>query len=95
MPEKELIEEAEERSAPAPNVVYEAVLLEGRDELRRTNGALLFSGLAAGLSMGFSLMTEGLLRAGLPETEWRTIVARLGYSMGFGIVGLGRQQLFT
>jgi formate/nitrite transporter FocA (FNT family) len=95
MPEKELIEEAEERSAPAPNVVYEAVLLEGRDELRRSTGALLFSGLAAGLSMGFSLATEGLLRAGLPDTQWRTLVARLGYSMGFLIVVLGRQQLFT
>jgi len=95
MPEKELIEEAEERSAPAPNVVYEAVLLEGRDELSRTTSSLFFSGLAAGLSMGFSLATEGLLRAGLPDTQWRTLIARLGYTMGFLIVVLGRQQLFT
>ncbi|MFN2546550.1 MAG: formate/nitrite transporter family protein [Myxococcales bacterium] len=95
MPEEKLIEEAEERSAPAPNVVYEAVLLEGRDELKRSTPSLFFSGLAAGLSMGFSLATEGMLRAGLPGASWTTLIARLGYSMGFLIVVLGRQQLFT
>src|SRR5436305_10966466 len=93
--EKQVMQEAEERSAPAPNVVYEAVLLEGRDELSRKSSSLFFSGLAAGLSMGFSLATEGLLRASLPDTSWRTLIARLGYSMGFLIVVLGRQQLFT
>jgi formate/nitrite transporter FocA (FNT family) len=45
--------------------------------------------------MGFSLMTEGLLRAHLPDTEWRTLVAKFGYSIGFVVVVLGRQQLFT
>ena len=94
-PPKELVEEAEERSAPAPNVVYESVLLEGEDELARGTGALLFSALAAGLSMGFSLATEGLLRAALPEASWRPLIAKLGYSIGFLIVVLGRQQLFT
>src|SRR5947209_4239933 len=90
-----LKEEAEERSAPAPVVVYEAVLMEGHDELKRSAASLLFSALAAGLSMGFSLVTEGLLRAHLPETMWRPLVAKLGYSVGFLIVVLGRQQLFT
>ena len=94
-PPKELVEEAEERSAPAPNVVYESVLLEGQDELSRGTGSLLFSGLAAGLSMGFSLATEGLLRAALPDASWRPLITKLGYAMGFLIVVLGRQQLFT
>ncbi len=31
------------------------------DELERTNSALAWSGLAAGLSMGFSLLSEGLV----------------------------------
>ena len=94
-PEQKLAEEAEERSAPAPNVVYESVLLEGQDELKRKTGSLFWSGLAAGLSMGFSLATEGLLQAGLPDAGWRSLVTKLGYSMGFLIVVLGRQQLFT
>ena len=95
MPDEKVVEEAEERSAPAPSVVYESVLLEGRDELRRGTSSLFFSGLAAGLSMGFSLATEGLLRASLPAAPWAQLISRLGYSVGFLIVVLGRQQLFT
>jgi len=94
-PPEELKEEAEERSAPHPSVVYEAIYSEGRDELQRAGSSLFFSGLAAGLSMGFSLISEGLLRAFLPDAPWRPLVTKLGYSVGFLIVVLGRQQLFT
>ena len=87
--------EAEERSAPTPSVVWQAIYAEGRDELARGWRQLAWSALAAGLSMGFSLITEGLLRRYLPETGWRPLVTKLGYSMGFLIVVLGRQQLFT
>jgi len=45
--------------------------------------------------MGFSLVAEGLLRAHLPETHWRPLVAKLGYPFGFLIVVIGRQQLYT
>jgi formate/nitrite transporter FocA (FNT family) len=45
--------------------------------------------------MGFSLISEGLLRASLPDAPWRPLVTKLGYSVGFLIVVLGRQQLFT
>jgi len=41
------------------------------------------------------MIAEGLLRAHLPDTEWRILVTKLGYSAGFLIVILGRQQLFT
>jgi formate/nitrite transporter FocA (FNT family) len=88
-------EEAEERSAPTPSVVWQAIYAEGRDELDRGWRQLAWSALAAGLSMGFSLITEGLLRRYLPEAGWRPLVAKFGYSMGFLIVVLGRQQLFT
>lgn len=87
--------EVEERSAPSGRVVYKAILKEGEGELERTSSALFWSGLAAGLSMGFSLVTEGLLANYLPETHWRPLVAKFGYSVGFLIVILGRQQLFT
>ncbi len=87
--------EADQRSAVRAPVVYEAIRREGEDELRRPARALAWSGFAAGLSMGFSLVTQGLLRAGLPNAPWRPLVANLGYSVGFLIVILGRQQLFT
>ena len=45
--------------------------------------------------MGLSLMAEGLLRAHLPEAPWRDLVSKLGYTVGFLVVVLGRQQLFT
>jgi formate/nitrite transporter FocA (FNT family) len=45
--------------------------------------------------MGFNLVAEGLLRSHLPDTSWRPLVAKLGYSVGFLVVILGSQQLFT
>jgi formate-nitrite transporter family protein len=87
--------QVEERTSPGGHIVYKAVRKEGEDELERSNSALAWSGLAAGLSMGFSLMAEGLLRSYLPDAPWRLLVAKFGYSIGFLIVILGRQQLFT
>lgn len=45
--------------------------------------------------MGFSLLGESLLKARLPAEHWAELVSRVGYSVGFLIVVLGRQQLFT
>ncbi len=83
------------RTAVTPQVVHEAIRLEGEEELARPAAALLWSGLAAGLSMGFSLLGEGILRAALPDAPWRPLVAKLGYALGFLFVILARQQLFT
>jgi formate-nitrite transporter family protein len=74
---------------------YEVIRREGEKELDRSTDALFWSGLAAGLSMGFSFLTEAILRANLPDAPWRPLVAKLGYSVGFLIVILGSQQLFT
>jgi len=45
--------------------------------------------------MGFSFIAEGLIRNHLPDAQWRPLVTKLGYSAGFVLVVLGRQQLFT
>jgi formate-nitrite transporter family protein len=89
------LKQVEERVAIGANIVYEAIRREGEDELHRPPAALAWSGLAAGLSMGFSFIAEGLLMAHLPDQPWRPLISRLGYSIGFLIVVLGRQQLFT
>ena len=88
-------EEAEHRSTPRAHVVYVAVGKEGEEELERPLTAVAWSALAAGLSMGFSMVGEGILLARLPDAPWRTLLTGFGYSMGFLIVVLGRQQLFT
>jgi formate/nitrite transporter FocA (FNT family) len=88
-------EKVQERVAIGAKVVYEAVRLEGEEELERHAVALAWSALAAGLSMGFSLLAEAALTSYLPDAPWRPLVARAGYSLGFLIVILGRQQLFT
>lgn len=45
--------------------------------------------------MGFSLVGRGLLLANLPDQPWSHIIASFGYTIGFVIVVMGRQQLFT
>lgn len=90
--EQKQVEEAKTLDA---KTAYEVIREEGESELQRSTAALFWSGLAAGLSMGFSFLAEGLLRAHLPDAEWRPLVAKLGYSVGFVIVIIGSQQLFT
>jgi formate/nitrite transporter FocA (FNT family) len=87
--------QVEERVAITAHVVYEAIRLEGDEELHRPAAALAWSALAAGLAMGFSFIAEALLTSHLPDQPWRPLIARLGYCVGFLIVVLGRQQLFT
>jgi formate-nitrite transporter family protein len=77
---------AQEAHVPEGEVIYRAIRSDGDHALAMTNAELAVSGLAAGLSMGFSLA---------PEAPWRLLVAKLGYAVGFLIVILGRQQLFT
>ena len=89
------VDEAVKRSTVRVHVVHEAIRLEGEAELKRSASALAWSGFAAGLSMGFSFIGEALLRAHLPDEPWRPIITKLGYSFGFVMVVLGRQQLFT
>jgi len=85
-----------ERHAPLrPLVIHEIVRAEGEAELRRPASALLWSGLAAGLSMGFSFVAQALLQADLAGGPGRHAIASAGYMVGFAIVVLGRQQLFT
>jgi formate/nitrite transporter FocA (FNT family) len=86
---------AEKEHVPEGEIIYRAIRKDGDHALGLTNTELAWSGLAAGLSMGFSLAAEGILRAHLPDAPWGPLVAKLGYAIGFLIVILGRQQLFT
>lgn len=87
--------EVREAQRPRAPVVYEIIRLEGERELRRPVSALWWSGVAAGISIGFSFLTQAALAAALPPSGWRHVISDFGYAVGFIVVILGRQQLFT
>ncbi|WP_445682658.1 formate/nitrite transporter family protein [Radicibacter daui] len=88
-------EEVDEHAKLRPVAVYEIVRQEGEGELARPTSSLVWSGLSAGLSIGFSVYTQATLREYLPDAGWRPLVECWGYAVGFLIVILARQQLFT
>ena len=92
---EEEADRVERNTTPRTPVIYETVRRSGEDEMARPPASLWWSGLAAGLSISFSLFAEAVLHAHLPAAPWRELVVALGYPIGFMIVILGRQQLFT
>ncbi len=88
-------DQAAQHAAPPAVVIHEILRKEGEEELSRGRGAVFWSGLAAGLSMGFSFLALALIQCQLPEGPSRHLIASAGYSLGFVIVVLGRQELFT
>jgi formate/nitrite transporter FocA (FNT family) len=88
-------DQAAQHSSPPALVIHEIVRQEGEEELERRAGAIVWSGLAAGLSMGFSFLALALLQSSLPDTPWRGLIDGSGYSVGFVIAVLGKQELFT
>ena len=89
------VQEVEGRSNPRTPVIYEIVRRLGEEEMARPAISLWWSGIAAGISISFSLLTEALLQMRLPDAPWRPLVVSFGYSVGFLMVVLSRQQLFT
>jgi formate/nitrite transporter FocA (FNT family) len=88
-------EDVEDSSRLNALMIYEVLRREGEEELDRPLTSLWWSGVAAGLSISFSLIVEGVLRTNLPDAPWRPLVTGFGYSVGFLITVLGRHQLFT
>ena len=88
-------DQAVEHSSLRAMVIHEVLREEGETELKREPAALAWSGLAAGLSMGFSFLGLALVHSALPEAPWTRLVDSIGYTVGFLITILGRQALFT
>lgn len=89
------VEDVEERSSPRTPVIYEIVCRLGDEEMARPIVSLWWSGVAAGMSISFSLLAQAILQTHLPDAPCRPLVADLGYSVGFVMVVMSRQQLFT
>jgi formate/nitrite transporter FocA (FNT family) len=93
--EEREVEDVEEHSRLRVPVIYEVVRREGETEMRRPATSLWWSGVAAGLSISFSLLGQAALYTHLPNVGWRPLVLGFGYSIGFLMAVLARQQLFT
>jgi len=87
--------EVEQKRPPRVAVLHETIRLEGEEELSRGLLALSLSALAAGLTMGFSMLARGLLHRHLEGVPGAFLIESLGYPFGFLVVILARQQLFT
>ncbi|WP_166358870.1 formate/nitrite transporter family protein [Pseudomonas akapageensis] len=88
-------QEVSKNQPPRAAVLHEIIRTQGDTELERSVAALWWSALAAGLTMGLSLMAMGLFNSRLPDAETGKVIASLGYCAGFLAVILARQQLFT
>ncbi|WP_413793045.1 MULTISPECIES: formate/nitrite transporter family protein [unclassified Pseudomonas] len=87
--------EVDRNQPPRAAVLHEIIRTQGNLELERSIAALWWSALAAGLTMGLSLMAMGLLSSRLPDHEGFKVITSFGYCAGFLAVILARQQLFT
>jgi formate/nitrite transporter FocA (FNT family) len=92
MREEQAIREAGRLS---PRMIYEVIRRDGEEELDRPTASLVWSGIAAGIMISFSVLGEAILRNALPDVSWLFLIENMGYSFGFLIVILGRMQLFT
>jgi formate/nitrite transporter FocA (FNT family) len=84
-----------ERKEISAKQVHAALRLEGGEELNRSTAALFWSAVGCGITLGLTMMAQGLLQHHLPDASWRPLVASLGYSAGFIAIELGRQELYT
>lgn len=87
--------EVEEKRPPRAAVLHEVIRSEGEQELKRSVSALAWSSLAAGLSMGFSMLARGVLARYVGDEPGGFLIESLGYTFGFLLVVMSRQQLFT
>ncbi|MEN0614224.1 formate/nitrite transporter family protein [Klebsiella indica] len=91
----EEIEVDEEHLPSRAMATHEVIRQEGEKELERDAMALLWSAIAAGLSMGASLLAKGIFHVHSGELPGGFLLENFGYCFGFVIVILARQQLFT
>jgi len=91
----EKIEVDEEQLPSRAMAIHEHIRQDGEKELERDAMALFWSAVAAGLSMGASLLAKGIFHVNLEGVPGSFLLENLGYTFGFIIVIMARQQLFT
>lgn len=75
--------------------IFETAAENAREELKRSTRALAFSGLAAGIAMSLTGIGVAIAQEHLGEGKLQDLLAYALYPLGFIVVIIGRQQLFT
>lgn len=84
-------QEIQENLTLTAPTIYEIISKEAEQELGRPVQSLVFSGIAAGLCISFSLFVMGYLSL----MSDNPLIVAMGYCVGFLVVIKGRMQLFT
>jgi formate/nitrite transporter FocA (FNT family) len=100
MPQGHSMVKTEQTGRLSAAEIFERTTTGAEEEIRRPFYNLTFSGVAAGLSMGISglgvaTVLSVFAEAGATDSPMTQLVAYLLYPLGFLVVILGRQQLFT
>lgn len=86
------MEESTRRSAVE---IFDKVLENARDELKRSSRALAFSGIAGGMGMGLTGLAVATVQNILGTSPSAEFISLLFYPLGFVAIIIGRAQLFT
>ncbi|ETX29736.1 formate/nitrite transporter family protein [Roseivivax isoporae] len=89
------VQQIDRHRSLSPRAVYEVVSQEGREEILRPLWSLWWSGIAAGIGISASVLSEGILHQTFLDHPYRGAIENMGYTVGFILVILGRLQLFT
>ena len=93
--EADSVEELEEALPSTSAAIHELIRRDGEKEMNRGVIALLLSAIAGGMTMSTSMIARGILIAHLPETDFGFLFEAIGYTVGFILVIVAKQQLFT
>src|SRR4051794_33095142 len=80
------VEEIADHSRLRVPQIYQVVRHGGETEMARPAVSLWWSGVAAGLSITFSVFVKAVLHKYLPDAGWRPLVTGFGYTVGFLVV---------
>jgi formate-nitrite transporter family protein len=75
--------------------IFDAAVLNAREEIKRSPRTLAFSATLGGLTMGLTGLAVAAARAYLGDSPSAQLVALTLYPVGFIAVIIGRAQLFT
>jgi hypothetical protein len=81
---EEEVKDIEELATPRTPVIYEVVRRLGEEEMVRPATSLWWSGVAAGLSISFSLLAQAILRTHLPDAPWEPLELRILRRIHYG-----------
>lgn len=92
---QDLALKTEQYKEPSALVLYNATAEDGYEMLQRPLTGLAYSGISAGLSIGFSVVASSVLFAELSHFSWHMLLVAVGATLGYLVVILGRQGLVT